>query len=112
SGFRTLVDGRPDTWWAAEVAQPELDFKLPKPVTFSVIRIGEAIQFGQRIDAVAVERWDSGAWDQIATATSIGPRRLIRLDKPVTAARVRLRVTSASAIPVLSEFGLFAEPTV
>jgi len=46
----------------------------------------------------------------LAAATSIGPRRLIRLDRPVTAARLRLRVTEASASPVLSEFALFAEP--
>jgi hypothetical protein len=32
------------------------------------------------------------------------------LDKPVTSARVRLRVTQASASPVLSQFSLFAEP--
>jgi alpha-L-fucosidase len=35
---------------------------------------------------------------------------LIRLDRPVTAGRLRLRVTEASASPVLSEFALFAEP--
>jgi alpha-L-fucosidase len=45
----------------------------------------------------------------LATATSIGPRRIIRLDKPVPAAKVRLNVTQTAAPPVISEFALFRE---
>jgi len=83
--------------------------ELKHPVTFNVIRLCEDIRYGQRIDAVAIDRWSSGAWEQIASATSIGPRRLIRLDRPVTAARLRVRVTESSATPMLSEFAVFAE---
>ncbi len=107
-----LVDGKADTFWAADenAREAEIAFDLARESTFSVIRIAEAIRFGQRIDAVAMDRWNNDAWTQIATATSIGPRRLIRLAAPVTSQRVRLRVTQASASPVLSEFSLFAEP--
>jgi hypothetical protein len=35
---------------------------------------------------------------------------LIRLDHAVTAMRLRLRITQASACPALNEFALFAEP--
>jgi alpha-L-fucosidase len=105
-----LVDGRADTWWEGSGPTPEATFRLSKPVSFSVIRIREAIRFGQRIDSVAVDRDESGAWQEIATATSIGARRLIRLEKPVTASSVRLRVTKTSASAILTEFALFAEP--
>jgi alpha-L-fucosidase len=109
---QSLVDGRDVTFWATEDnirnAEATLDFSTP--VTFCVIRLREAISLGQRIDSVAIDRWDSGSWEQLATATSIGPRRLIRLAEPVTAARLRLRVTQASASPALTEFALFAEP--
>ncbi|HTS25398.1 MAG TPA: alpha-L-fucosidase [Bryobacteraceae bacterium] len=108
-----LLDGRPDTFWAADdsVLRPDVTIDLGRETTAGVIRIAEAIRFGQRIDAVSVERWNSGAWEAVATATSIGPRRLIRLEKPLSASRWRLRVTQASASPVLSEFALFAEST-
>ncbi|HTX34004.1 MAG TPA: alpha-L-fucosidase [Bryobacteraceae bacterium] len=109
SGARALVDGHDDTWWAAPSLTPEVTIDLPRPAAFQIIRVKEAIRFGQRIDALAVDRWDSGEWQPVAAATSIGPRRLIRLDTPVTAARLRLRVTQADANPVLSEFALFAE---
>jgi hypothetical protein len=61
-------------------------------------------------DAIIEPLAAAGMAGVILTATSIGPRRLIRLDRPVTAARLRLRVTEASASPMLSEFALFAEP--
>jgi alpha-L-fucosidase len=107
-----LLNDRPYTYWATDdnvrVADAVLDFK--RPVTFSVIVIKEDIRYGQRVDAFAVERWSAGNWEQLAVGTSIGPRKYVRLDGPVTASRVRLRVTEASASPVLSSFGLFSEP--
>jgi alpha-L-fucosidase len=109
SGAQALVDGREDSWWAAGSLTPEVVIDLPRAAAFQVMRVKEAIRFGQRIDAAAVDRWESGEWRPLAALTSIGPRRLIRLDGPVTAARLRLRVTAAGANPVLSEFALFAE---
>ena len=101
-----------ETYWAADEAarESEVAFDLPQEASFTVIRIAEAIRFGQRVDAIAVDRWNGSAWDQIAAATSVGPHRLIRLAAPVAAQRVRLRVTQASASPVLSEFALYSEP--
>jgi len=106
-----LLDGRADTYWAAEDAArtAEITFELPRAIAFTVIGIREAIRFGQRIDAIAVDRFQDGGWREFATATSIGPRRLIRLEQPVTAWRLRLRITQASASPALSEFALFHE---
>ena len=109
-----LLDGREDTCWATDdgATAAEAVFDLPRPATFNVIRIREDIRFGQRIDAVAVDVRQSGTWEQVASATSIGPRRLIRLAKPILAQRLRLRVTEASASPVLSELAVFAEPDI
>ena len=76
--------------------------EFARPTTFRVVRIREEIRFGQRVDAVTIESWTAGSWESLAQVSSIGPRRLIRLDQPVTATRLRLRVTQASACPVLS----------
>jgi len=109
AGARALVDGRDETYWAAPSTAAEVTFDLPRPAEFQVVRVKEAIQFGQRVGGMAIDRWDSGEWKEVATAASIGPRRLIRLEKPVGAARLRLRITQADAAPVLSEWGVFAE---
>jgi alpha-L-fucosidase len=74
-----------------------------------VIRLRENIKLGQRIEQVAVDAWQNGQWQQIATATSIGGNRLIRLPQAVTARKVRLRVTKSPVCIALSDFGLYKE---
>jgi len=107
-----LVDGRSGTCWATDdaVKSAEAILDFGSPATFSVIRLREAIQYGQRIDAVALDGWTGRSWVPLAAATSIGPHRLVRLDQPATTTRLRLRVTEASASPALREFAVFAEP--
>ncbi|MDE3168116.1 MAG: alpha-L-fucosidase [Acidobacteriota bacterium] len=110
-GPAALVDGRDDTYWATDdrVTSADVTLEMPRPARIQVIRLREAIEFGQRIDAVEIERWEQATWQPLAKATSIGPRRLIRLEAPVIAQRVRLRITQASASPALREFALFSE---
>ena len=97
---------------AHELGKPEIVVEVSGSAPFSVVRMKEDIALGQRIESVAVETWDAGEWKGLATATSVGPRRLIRLEKPVTAGKVRLRVTASAALPVVSEFALFREASI
>ncbi len=85
------------------------ELELRNPATFDVIRLREDIRYGQRVDSVAIDSHEGGQWREIARASSVGPRRLIRLEKPVRAERLRLRVESA-APPVWSELALFKQP--
>jgi alpha-L-fucosidase len=93
----------------AQAKPGALTIDLQRPVTFDIVRLREDIRLGQRIDAFAIDAWQDGAWSPIAEATSIGPRRIIRLNGPLTTTRIRLRITQAAAIPVLAEFGLFRQ---
>jgi alpha-L-fucosidase len=106
------LDGRRDTYWCTDdaVKTPELVIDLGKPVIFDVVRIREYLPLGQRIDAVALDSWIDGQWQQFATASSIGNQRLIQIS-PITSNKVRLRVTHAAACPAISEIGLFASPS-
>jgi len=110
-GPANVVDAKRDTYWATDddVKQADLTLDLGKDVTFSVVRVREYLPLGQRVDAFAVDAWVSGQWKEIAAATSIGNQRLLRL-APVTASKVRLRITKASACPAISEVALFLEP--
>jgi alpha-L-fucosidase len=83
--------------------------EIDAPAAFNVIRLREDIRQGQRIDSVVVERLNGNGWVEVASATSVGPRRLIRLDQPVRAAKLRARVTQSSAPPVLREFAVFSD---
>src|SRR5882724_822424 len=83
---------------------------LPNAVTFNMVRLREAIDYGVRIDEFVVEAWQDGRWRTLAQHSCLGPRRLIRLDSPATTQKVRLRILKAAASPVVSEFGLYLLP--
>ena len=66
----------------------------------------EPIRFGQRISAFTIEARAGGAWLTVARATTIGYKRLLRIDG-VEADRVRITIEQANSVPALSNFGLF-----
>jgi len=107
-----LLDQSRYTYWATDdnVTKPELVIDLHQPKTFNVIRLRENIKLGQRIEGAAFDAWTNGEWKEIATVTSIGANRLIRLPNNITASKVRLRITASPVCIALSDFGLFKEP--
>ncbi|RYE08276.1 MAG: hypothetical protein EOP44_02900, partial [Sphingobacteriaceae bacterium] len=111
-GPALLLDQNRYSYWATDnaVKTPELTLDLGSEKTFNVIRLRENIKLGQRIEGVAVEVWKDGNWQQIASATSIGANRLIRLPQNVSAQKVRLRITGSPVCIALSDFGLYKEP--
>lgn len=111
-GTSFLVDDDRYSYWATDddVTTPTLTAKLPSQKTFNVIRLRENIKLGQRIEEIAVDAWLNGDWQQIATATSIGANRLIRLDEEVSTNKVRLRILKSPVSIALSDFGLYHEP--
>ncbi|SHN40864.1 discoidin domain-containing protein [Chitinophaga sp. CF418] len=111
-GPQFLLDNDRYSYWATDdsVTTPTLEFNLGTLKTFNVIRLRENIKLGQRIDAVAIDVFEKGEWQEIATATSIGANRLIRLEKNITTDKVRLRITGAPVCVALSDFGLYREP--
>jgi alpha-L-fucosidase len=111
-GPALLTDDNRYSYWASDddVKTPSLTADLHTAKTFNVIRLREDIKLGQRINSVAVDAFIGGEWKEIATATSIGANRLIRLPQNITASKIRLRITGAEACVALSDFGLYKEP--
>jgi len=111
-GTAFLTDDDRYSYWATDdsIVNPQLIVDLKKPTNFNVIRLRENIKLGQRITSFAIDVFENGRWIQAASATSVGANRLIRLQQPITARKLRLRITGANACIVLSDFGLFKEP--
>jgi len=55
---------------------------------------------------VAVDVYTGGEWREFGRAPAVGCRRLISGDT-VTASKLRVRITDASACPTLSEIALY-----
>ncbi|MGI4019951.1 MAG: discoidin domain-containing protein, partial [Janthinobacterium lividum] len=111
-GPKFLLDNDRYSYWATDdnVKIPFLTLDLGAEKTFNVIRLRENIKLGQRIEAFEIDVWRNGNWQQIASATSIGANRLIRLLQNITAQKVRLRITKSPVGIALSDFSLYKEP--
>lgn len=106
------LDGNLDTWWEAAPGHTAatVTLTLPEPVTFDVVSLQEAVDHrGQRIESFSVDVWDGSKWEQKDEQTTVGHKRLLRWDSPVTTDRVRIRITGARLEPTLAEVGLFKQ---
>ncbi len=103
-----LVDGNPDSYWATDdaVRQATLEIDLGEPTYFDRILLQEPIRFGQRIASFAIEARAEGEWMEVASGTTIGYKRLLRIPG-IEADRVRIVIREANNSPALSNFGLF-----
>ena len=85
------------------------EYDLGRPCTFNRALLQEDIKQGQHVEEFFLDSWDGKEWKQLARATVIGYKRLLRFDD-VTTQRVRLRITQSRVRPNLSHFGLFRAP--
>lgn len=109
-GTQKLLDNDRYSYWATDdgVHQAELEVMLSSNEEFDLIRLRENIKLGQRIDSVNIEVWTNNNWYPLAHATSIGANRIIKLDKPISAEKLKLHIY-APVSPTLSDFALFKE---
>ncbi len=105
------LDENLNTSWQPTANTGALVLTLPTARTFDVISVQEDLNIGQRVESYAVDSWNGSSWNQIASDTTIGHKKLIRLSSRVTSSRIRLRVTGSRAAPAIAEIGLYARPT-
>ena len=105
------IDGRRDTYWSTrdDVTTPSLTLDLPPGRAFDVVRLREYLPLGARVTRFAIDAQQEAGWTMLAEHEAIGPQRIIRLPRPITARRVRLRIIEAPACPAISEFALFRQ---
>ncbi len=82
-------------------------FMLPRAETFDIVALQERIEDGQRVARFVVEARTANGWEQIASGTTIGYKRLLQLPAPVTARVVRVKVLAARDRPELASLSLY-----
>jgi alpha-L-fucosidase len=105
------IDGNKDTYWAADdqVTHASLTVDLGKPMLFNRFMVQEYIRLGQRVRSFTVDAFIDGQWKEIARATTVGYKRILRFPG-VTASQVRLNITDSKSCPVISEIGIYNAP--
>ena len=108
---KNILDGKTETYWATDedFKTPEVVIDLSQPITFDIISLQEYIKLGQRIEEFAVDVWEGTDWKQVAKGTSVGAKKLVKLEIPVTGQKFRLRITKSPVSVAISEFGLYKD---
>lgn len=113
NGYRAgmVVDGDSSTYWATDekVEKATLELDMGSEKTFDIIMIQEYIKLGQRVASFVVDAWVGGKWKKLAQKKTIGNKRLIHLNTPVTAKKVRLSILRSRACPAIHTVGIFKE---
>lgn len=79
-----------------------LEFTTPKAVRINRLVLQEAItSHGERVEEHALDAWLGGKWVEVATATNIGYKRILRFPE-VVSSKFRVRVTKARYFPAIS----------
>lgn len=109
-----VTDGDPETYWATDefTRSGSLTLDLGNRQTLNRFLVSEYIPLGQRVETFHVEVMDEqGNWKEIARETTIGRKRILRLDD-VTTNKVRFTVDSALAAPLITTVELYRAPKV
>ena len=107
-----LTDGLETSSWASDVGLPiQLELDLGSPKTFDVIELREDLKLGQRIAAFHVQVEVDGVWQEFGTGFTVGHKRLLR-GPLVEAQKVRVMITEAQSMPVLTKISLYKTPSL
>lgn len=106
-----MLDKNYDTYWAAPdgVTEAVLTFELGSVKRFNRVLLQEYIPLGQRVKSFEVEARDAaGNWKRIASATTVGYKRILLVNETESDA-VRVHITGSLACPLLNGFGLYLD---
>ena len=80
----------------------EIVINTKEPITINRLVIQEAITtHGERVEKHAVDAWIDNGWKEIATATNIGYKRILRFPE-VTTSKFRIRISKFRFYPTIS----------
>ncbi|MTK54467.1 discoidin domain-containing protein [Paludibacter sp.] len=105
------VDGNKNTYWATDdnTKAASVTIDLGKPTLFNRFLVQEYIRLGQRVKAFTVEALVDGTWKELAKATTIGYKRILRFPA-VKATQVRFNITDSKCSPAISNIGIYNAP--
>lgn len=103
-----VTDGKRETYWATndQEISGSLEIDLGENKLISYVLIQEYIKLGQRVKSFSVELEKDGNWVEAAHGTTIGYKRIVRID-PVEAQKVRVVINDSKACPLISNVEVY-----
>jgi alpha-L-fucosidase len=102
-----VLDNDAESYVLVENDHPEIIITTNKPVTINRLVLQEAIAtHGERVEKHALDAWIDNQWKEIATATNIGYKRILRFPE-VTAGKFRVRILESRDTPAISNISAY-----
>jgi alpha-L-fucosidase len=100
-GPRAILDNNSKTFLLMDENHRDAIISTSKPITFNRLVLQEAVAtHSERVEQHAVDAWMNGQWVEIATATNIGYKRILRFPE-VTTNKIRIRVLESRLDPAI-----------
>lgn len=117
SGFRgshkmfspsNITDNNKETYWCTndEITTGSFEIELPQTSSITYILLQEYIKLGQRVKSFTVEVWNNNTWKEVASATTIGYKRILKIT-PVETSKIRVKITASKASPIISNMEVY-----
>ena len=102
------TDGNKETYWATDenVTTATIEIKLGQSHALRYVLLQEYIKLGQRIKSFTVDAWIGNTWKPVAKATTIGYKRILKLD-PVETDKLRINIMASKACPLISNVEVY-----
>jgi alpha-L-fucosidase len=112
-GAQNVNNENKNTYWATDdnVTASSITFDFGKPTSFNRFMVQEYIRLGQRVKSFSIEALIDGSWKELAKATTIGYKRILRFPTIVTT-KLRLNITAAKACPLIAAIGVYDAPQI
>ena len=103
-----INDGNKNSYWSTndDITSGSFEISLAKTATVKYILLQEYIKLGQRVKSFTVEIWRNNAWQKVADGTTIGYKRILKID-PVSTQKIRVNINDAKACPVISNLEIY-----
>lgn len=103
-----VTDGKKETYWATndDKLTGSLELSLGEIQEIKYIVLQEYIALGQRVKAFNVEAWQDDSWKPLATGTTVGYKRILKVG-PVRTSKLRINITDSRAYPVISNVEVY-----
>ncbi|UII20873.1 alpha-L-fucosidase [Fulvivirga ligni] len=106
---RNAVDENYDTYWATDdnIQTGSLEVEFSGERTIKYVLLQEYIPLGQRIKDFSIDAWINGGWKEIAKGTTIGYKRILKLDAPVKTDKLKINILDSKACPVINNLEVY-----
>lgn len=103
-----LTDGNKETYWSTDddTTSASVEIDLGKIQKIKYVLLQEYIRLGQRVKQFTVEVWENDHWKKVADGTTIGYKRILKID-PVESSRVRIDFKASKACLVISNVEVY-----